>query len=200
MTARAQVVDNKGGSAPIKDLEERVAAAAAAVEAARAKVDDEAELRALEAEDEARVELHAALTRARKLAGLRLVREAKAEAAGAYQVGFYDVAAGLPQIDPAKLPASGVVLFRSPSTDVRKKYEAKAGAAEEKGDAAAKAEATIDLICACTLSPKFALNDPAAVAYRVFWEQAGRGLIYLAALHIQKLGGLQIEDFKSAAR
>ncbi len=187
----------------IEQLQGRLADAALAIEAAAKAGDVDAELRAREDAETIGAELRAEQTKTRRLTGLRLVSAGKGAAAGAYQVGYYDLADKLPQIDPVRLPTGGVVLFRSPTTEARKRYEARAAAAEEKQNAdkaQANADAAIDLICACTLHPTFNNDDGSAVAYRVFWETTGRGLVHLAALHIQKLGGAQLEDFKSATR
>ena len=188
----------------IEELRAMLEAADDVVKAAQAKGDEDAELRALEKEDELRVELGVEQEKSRKLAGRRLERDGKVKAAGAYQVGWFDAAGGLSQIDTARIPANGVLLFRDPAPDARAAFEAKSRAAEgretDAEKAAASAEATIDLIGACTLVPAFERGDPAAPAYRDFWEGPGRGLIHRAFLHVAQLGGLRQKDFQAAPR
>lgn len=190
--------------ASIEELQGKLTAATAAVEAARAKGDDDAELAAMEAEGEAQTELFAARGKARKLVAARAERDAKAKAAGAYQVGWYDVAGGLPQIDPAKIPGQGFVIFRDPPPAARAKHEARAKTIEAMEEAAAAASANaaniIDMLCACTILPEFPMNDPAALAYRAFWETTGRGLVFAAFVFVAQLGGLRQKDFLQAPR
>ncbi len=180
----------------IKDLEERISAALARVEAAVTRGDADEELRAIGEEDAARAELLAEQKKARKLAGKRMERPARAAAAGLYQVAHFDV--GLYELDPAKLPPGGVIVLRSPTVEARKRSEAAMKAAAD--DANAEAEAAITLICECTAAPVFALNDPAALAYRMFWETTGRGVVNNAIMQINQLGGFQVEHFKRVSR
>lgn len=180
----------------IKDLEVRHAAASERLVAAQEKDDADAELRAIADEEAARAELLTEQKKIRKLAGKRLERPAKAAAAGAYQVAYFDV--GLYDIDPDKLPAGGVVVLRSPSVEGRRRSEAAMKAASD--DPAAEAEAAITLICDCTVAPTFALLDPLALAYRMFWETTGRGVVNNAVMQINQLGGFQTDHFKRVSK
>ncbi|HVE13959.1 MAG TPA: hypothetical protein VNI01_11230 [Elusimicrobiota bacterium] len=181
----------------IEELRERVRAAGAALFAASEKGDEDAELRALSEEDAARADLIAEMKKVRRLNGARLVRAARPAAeAGGYQVAAFDV--GLYEVDPTKLPSGGVVVLRSPSVEVRKRSAAAIKAAAD--DPALEAEAAVTQVCECTVSPEFKMGDPAAIAYRVFWETVGAGVVNNAVMQIQQLGGFQVEHFKRVSR
>jgi len=182
----------------IEDLRAKVAEATARADAAVKAGDEAAEQRAVEDESAAQGALVVELERVGKLTGKRLERAARAAAfGGGYQIGHFDVGSRLPQLDPAKLPAGGVVLFRSPALDVRKRNEAET----MDGSGVDAADAAINLITACTLAPAFDKADPAgAIAYRRFWEQEGRGIVTLAAVEIARLGGFQLAAFQRASK
>jgi hypothetical protein len=180
-----------------KAARDRLAAAIARAEAAAKAGDADEELRALGEEDAARADLIAETKKIRKLTGRRMERAARPAAeAGGYQVAAFDV--GLYEVDPAKLPAGGVVVFRSPTTDGRKRSAAAIKAAND--DPALEAEAAVTLVCECTLAPEFKMGDPAAIAYRVFWEGVGAGVVGNAVAQITALGGLQASHFKSVTK
>jgi hypothetical protein len=183
--------------ATIQELQNRLAAAIARAEAAAAKGDADEELRALGDEDAARAELVTETKKIRKLTGRRMERAARPAAeAGGYQVAAFDV--GLYEVDPAKLPPGGVVVFRSPTVEARKKSAAAIKAAND--DPALEAEAAVTLVCECTLAPAFSQGDPAAIAYRVFWEGVGAGVVGNAVAQITSLGGLQADHFKRVSK
>lgn len=184
--------------ATVQELQARIDAAIARTAEAAAKGDVDAELRAMEDEDAARAEMIAEVAKPRKLAGKRMERAAKAKAAGSYQVGAFDIAGALPQIDPAKLPPGGVVIFRSPAPDVRKRAEAAVKAAAD--DPVREAEATVTFVMECTVAPEEVLTGLGADAYRRFWETVGTSMVNLASTQVQNLGGFQLEAFKRATK
>jgi hypothetical protein len=179
--------------AKVEDIRARLAAATAAADKAQTDGDEAAEQRAVDDEAAAQAELAVELERAGKLSGKRLERAGRAAAlAGGYQIGFFDIASRLPQLAEAKLPAP-VVLFRSPSVEVRKRNELET----MDGSGVDAADAAINLICACTIAPDFGGKD---IAYRAFWESTGRGIVTLAAVEIARLGGFQLAAFQRASK
>ncbi len=182
--------------ATIEEIKKRRDEASARIDAAAAAGDADAETRAYADEEAADTELRAAQKSARALTGKRLEREAKRAAAGAYQVGAFDLASLLPQLDAEKMPGGGVIAVRSPTPDARKRHEA-----IHVDDAAtldAKMDANIDLIGGCLVSPVFKPGDPAALGFRVWFEGDGRGTVSLVTLLIQKLGGFALDAFRKA--
>lgn len=181
--------------AKIEELRAKVAEAAARADAAVFAGDEAEEQRAVEDEAAAQAELTAEVERVGKLMGGRLVRQHRPAAlAGGYQIGYFDLASRLPQLDPAKLPLGGVVLFRSPSLEVRTRNETET----TEGSGVLPADAAINLITGCTLAE---FKDAAeAVAYRRFWETVGRGVVTLAAVEIARLGGFQLAAFQRATK
>lgn len=174
--------------------------ARAALASARAKIDEAqkagdeaAELRAIRDEELAVANLREAETNRRLVLGKRLERAARTEAAGRYQVGAYDFGTGLLELDPARIPCDGVAVWRSAAPDVRDRYQASA-----KDNGTIPDEATITYICECLVGPK--LEGPEALRFRAFWENDGRGLINLVALHLAKLGGVFVADFQRTQR
>lgn len=182
--------------ATIDDIKARLADANARIESATKDGDEDAEFRAYADEEAATAELLTAEKTARRLAGKRLEREAKRTAAGAYQVGAFDLASLLPQLDAAKMPGGGLIVVRSPTTDARKRHEA-----AHTTDGAAQddlMDANVSLVCDCTIHPTFKIGDAGAVAFRRWWETDGRGVVALVTLQIQKLGGFALDAFRKA--
>lgn len=182
--------------ASIEDLKAKVEAARAALMAAEQSGDAEKELAAVDALDAAEGALLDAGKADRKLRGKRMERQARGAAGGKYQVGMYDIASALPQLDASDMPGAGVVVFRSAPPDARKAHETVVGA--QDSDAAATFAAHVTLICECLVAPM--LEGPAALACRAWWEGPGRGLVNLVALEIGRLGGFQLAAFQRATR
>ncbi len=163
------------------------------------EVDDER--RAFADEEAAAAALIEAQSGDRWLAGKRLERAAKSTAAGAYQVLAVDLMSKLPQIAEDKFPAGGVVVFRSAEVGPRKRFEAVMQADPTPDQVF---DANVDLLMACTVEPSFKsaamAADPAAMAYRRFWEVTGRGLVGLMSVELSKLGGLQLTAFQRASK
>lgn len=182
--------------ATIDEIRARRDEASARIDAAATAGDADAEARAYADEEAAAAELLTAEKAVRRLAGKRLERTAKRAAAGAYQVGAFDLASLLSQLDASKFPGGGLIVVRSPDVDARKRHEtahAVEGATPED-----LADANIALVCDCTIHPVFKQGDPAALAFRVWWETAGRGTVNLVTLQIQKLGGFALDAFRKA--
>ncbi len=180
----------------IDELRAIAAEAHGRADAAQMAGDDAAEARAIDEEAAIAAELSEALTLASKLGGGRLMRAHRAAArAGAYQIGTFDLRSRLPQLEDARFPGSGVVLFRSPDLATRKRNEIDT----TEGSGVDANDALINMICACTLEP--APGEQAAdLRYRAFWETDGRGLLTLAGLEIAKLGGFQLDAFKRVSK
>jgi hypothetical protein len=183
--------------ATIEDLKTRVQTARAAVDAAEKSGDAAAEIVAVDDLDAAETALLDAQKADRKFRGKRAERQAKAAAAGKYQVGIYDIGTALSQLNPDEMPGGGVVVFRSAALDVRKTHEAVV--ADPASDAEAQARATITMICSCTVAPVLA-DSAAGIAYRAWWEGPGRGMVNQAALEIGRLGGFQYAAFQRATK
>lgn len=182
--------------ATMAEMEARVTAALAAVSDAEKAGDAAAELAAVDALEAAEKSVLAARSADRKLAGKRLERAARAASAGKYQVAFYDLASPFPQLDPEKIPAGGVVVFRGATLEVRKEYEgivAADGVTPEQQFAA-----SVTMLCDCTILPVEVKTGPAGIGYRLWWENDGRGLVNLALLEVGRLGGFQFAAFQRA--
>lgn len=153
------------------------------------------ELRLVEEADRAEAAYREALEARGKLLGARLKRANKS-ADKAVQFDSYDARSTLFQLADDEFPAGGVFLFRSPSVETQRRYQAATSALDVTPDKSA--EALIDVIVACTVHPE--TKGDMGMEYRAFWETLARGQIQNATTVIFALGGASVKAFLRAAK
>lgn len=184
--------------ATVAELRERLDALATKIEEAQKSGDVDAELRAIEEEDAVRAELAEEQKRARKLIGKRIEREERVKAAGAYLVGFVDMADKLRGADVSKIPGGGVVVLRSHTAASKKTWDSEAEAKSRP-----MADIMTDLVCANVLRlGGVDLAKPGvAEGFRAFLESdLGSGLANQLGAEVLRLGGANAEEAKRATR
>lgn len=175
---------------PMDDLDRELAEALAAAEKVALTPEETERGRKLAALDEARAARRAAAAARRKIEGDKLEREARAEAAGRYQVRFFDLGSLLPDVDPAAIPGSGILVFRSHPPDAKKAWDR-----EAEAKARDLSDINADLVCASIVRPKF--QGAEAVRFRGFLESdLGCGLANQMLGPVLDLGGARSEEVK----
>lgn len=180
----------------LEDLKARKAAAEARALAAVLTADEAEIAGLLAAEADANEQARKDEAARRKIIGKGREADAKAKAAGKYAVEFFDLGALLPDTDPTMLPGNGILVIRSHPLDAKRAFDRDVEAKDRPlGDI------FTDLVCASTVDPTFAKDDPAALRFRMFFESdLGSGCPAQIGAAVLRLGGARADEQKRALR
>lgn len=179
------------------DLDMELAEAQAAAAAAELTPEEAERARKLAALEEARAARREAARARRKLAGDALEREARAEAAGRYQVRYFDLAGLLPDVPAEQIPAGGVIVLRTHPAKAKQAWDREAEAKERP-----LAEINADLVCASIVRPKMVAEgstapSPEAIRFRAWLEsEMGNGIANQLLAPVLELGGARVQEQK----
>jgi hypothetical protein len=133
---------------------------------------------------------------ARQIRGMKLEAEERKKAGGRYLVRAVDLAALLPDADPASLPGEGVIVVRSAPAqpDALGDFLAEL----EKHDRS-HPDIFLDLVCASTVYPDVGPNAGPGVGerFRAFFESSiGRGTVLHVGDQVSDLSGVRARRVK----
>lgn len=179
------------------ELDRELAEAQAAAAAAELTPEEAERARKLAALEEAKAAKREAGKKRRAIAGAELEREARAEAAGRYQVRYFDLGGLLPDVSADQIPAGGVIVLRTHPAKAKQAWDREAEAKERP-----LAEINADLVCASIVRPKMVTEgshtpSPEAIRFRAWLESdMGNGIANQLLAPVLELGGARVAEVK----
>lgn len=172
------------------DLDRELAEAEARATATALTPEEAARARKLAQLDEHKASARTAAAARRKIAGDKLEREARVEAAGRYQVRYFDLGALLPDVDMGTIPGGGVLVLRSHPPADKKTWDR-----EVEVKARDLVDINADLVCASIVRPVF--KNEEGVRFRAFLESdMGCGIANQLLAPVLDLGGARSTEIK----